>query len=62
MVLDAVPVIFRYASSSLLGRFINQYELVLMSEEYEVRREPTLERPARYQGCHQTRRVVLCSW
>jgi len=46
MVSDAVPVIFRYASSSLLCRFINQYELALMSEEYEVRREPAPERPA----------------
>ena len=46
MVSDAVLVIFRYASSSLLCRFINQYELALMSEEYEVRREPAPERPA----------------
>jgi len=40
---DAVPVIFRYALSAIICRFINQYELAGMSErlDYEyVKQDP----------------------
>ena len=36
MVSDVVPVIMRYAASAIVCRFINQYELALMGEEYRV--------------------------
>jgi len=36
MVSDAIPVIFRFAASAVVARFINQYELTLMREEYGV--------------------------